>query len=170
MGEKKANESNEAEFLVRRMEERDLEEVAEIEKGIFTQPWTRDGFYSSMISKDTIYLVVENNAIDNDKKENVGRICGYCGLLQALDEADITNVAVRESARGKKIGYRMLTELMRLGEERGITAFTLEVRKSNAPALALYEKLGFETAGIRKNFYDFPKEDAVIMWKYRKEE
>ncbi len=148
------------EIKIRPMEKRDLEAVAEIEKSIFSQPWTRDGFYSSMVSKDTIYLVVE-------KEEE---ICGYCGLLQALDEADITNVAVKETARGGGIAYRMLTELMRLGEEKGITAFTLEVRKSNAPALALYEKLGFEVAGIRKNFYDFPKEDAVIMWKYKKED
>lgn len=142
--------------MIRFMEERDLCAVAEIEKGIFSQPWSRDGFYSSMISKDTIYLVVEKD----------GEIVAYCGLLQALDEADITNVAVKKESRGQGIAFAMLKELMRLGEEKGINAFTLEVRKSNEAALALYEKLGFEVAGIRKNFYDLPKEDAVIMWKY----
>ncbi len=146
--------------MIRFMEERDLTAVAEIEKDIFSQPWSRDGFYSSMVSKDTIYLVVEI----------AGKVCAYCGCLQALDEADITNVAVEKSSRGQGIAYAMLMELMRLGEERGINAFTLEVRKSNQAALSLYEKLGFEVAGIRKNFYDLPKEDAVIMWKYKKNE
>lgn len=141
---------------IRYMEEKDLHKVAEIEKEIFSQPWSEEGFRSSMTSNSTIYLVAEE----------AREVCGYCGLLQALDEADITNVAMQKDFRGRGIAGKMLTELMKLGEEKGITGFTLEVRKSNGPALRLYQKLGFEIAGIRKNFYDFPKEDAVIMWKY----
>ena len=60
----------------------------------------------------------------------------------------------------------MLLELLKEGEDRGVRAFTLEVRESNLAALALYQKIGFEECGVRKNFYDFPKENAVIMWKY----
>ena len=136
------------------MQPEDIKEVAQIENRIFTLPWSEQGFLSSLQSEDTLYLVV--------RKE--GRVAGYCGLLQSFDEADITNVAVAEEARGAGIGFAMLSELMRLGKERGIARDTLEVRASNAAARHLYEKLGFQSVGSRKNFYDRPKEDAVIMW------
>ena len=142
------------EWQIEKMRPEHIKEVAEIERRIFTLPWSEQGFLSSLQSEDTLYLVV--------RKE--GRVAGYCGLLQSFDEADITNVAVAEEARGAGIGFAMLSELMRLGKERGIARYTLEVRASNAAALHLYEKLGFQSAGIRKNFYDRPKEDAVIMW------
>lgn len=142
------------EWKIEKMQPEDIKEVAQIENRIFTLPWSEQGFLSSLQSEDTLYLVV--------RKE--GRVAGYCGLLQSFDEADITNVAVAEEARGAGIGFAMLSELMRLGKERGIARYTLEVRASNAAALHLYEKLGFQSVGIRKNFYDRPKEDAVIMW------
>ena len=142
------------EWQIEKMRPEHIKEVAEIERRIFTLPWSEQGFLSSLQSEDTLYLVV--------RKE--GRVAGYCGLLQSFDEADITNVAVAEEARGAGIGFAMLSELMRLGKERGIERYTLEVRASNAAALHLYEKLGFQSVGIRKNFYDRPKEDAVIMW------
>lgn len=144
------------ELIIRAMEEKDLDQVACIEKNVFSQPWSLQGFKSSLESRDTIYLVaVKGN-----------EVCGYCGLLQAVDEADITNVCVKESARNQGIAVKMLEKLISCGIEKNIKAFTLEVRVSNHKALHLYEKLGFENAGIRKAFYDFPKEDAVIMWKY----
>ena len=142
------------EWKIEKMQPEDIKEVAQIENRIFTLPWSEQGFLSSLQSEDTLYLVV--------RKE--GRVAGYCGLLQSFDEADITNVAVAEEARGAGIGFAMLSELMRLGKERGVARYTLEVRASNAAALHLYEKLGFQSVGIRKNFYDRPKEDAVIMW------
>lgn len=142
------------EWQIEKMRPEHIKEVAEIERRIFTLPWSEQGFLSSLQSEDTLYLVV--------RKE--GRVAGYCGLLQSFDEADITNVAVSEEARNEGLGFAMLSELMRLGKERGIERYTLEVRASNAAALHLYEKLGFQSAGIRKNFYDRPKEDAVIMW------
>ena len=141
---------------IRAMQSKDLTEVAEIEKDIFSIPWSRQGFADSLGQENTCYLVACLN----------GKIAGYCGFLQVLDEADITNVAVEASSRKKGIGKKMLDELIRQGMQRGIRAFTLEVRESNHAALALYQKLGFESAGIRKNFYDAPKENAVIMWKY----
>ena len=86
-------------------------------------------------------------------------------MCQVLEEADITNVAVDVPFRGRGIGFLMLQELMRIGRERGVEAFTLEVRQSNQAAISLYERLGFENCGIRKNFYEKPTEHAVIMWK-----
>lgn len=139
---------------IKRMTPQDAAEVAELEKKIFSLPWSEEGFLSSLKQPDTLYLVVREDE----------KLVGYCGLLQSFDEADITNVAVSEVCRGKGIGYQMLTELMRRGRERGIARFTLEVRVSNASAIHLYEKLGFASVGIRKNFYERPREDAMIMW------
>ncbi|MBQ8185217.1 MAG: ribosomal protein S18-alanine N-acetyltransferase [Lachnospiraceae bacterium] len=140
---------------IRFMEERDLDQVAAIEKKYFSMPWSRRNFLDSLKLAHTIYVVAE---IDS-------RIAGYCGCYQMLEEAEIVNVAVDETFRGRGIGYRMLTELMRLGEKQGAFAYTLEVRVSNAPAIRLYESLGFESLGIRKNFYEKPVEDAMIMWR-----
>lgn len=144
------------EVMIREMIERDLDQVVQIEEELFSQPWSKEGFLGSLKEKSTLYLCAE---ID-------GKIAGYCGLLQVLDEADITNVAIAFEFRRQGIARQMLQELIRRGMVRGIKNFTLEVRESNLPAQKLYEQLGFENCGIRKNFYDFPREDAVIMWKY----
>lgn len=141
-------------WQIEEMKAEDIGEVAAIERQIFSMPWSEQGFLSSLQSEDTLYLVV--------RKEN--RIIGYCGLLQSFDEADITNVAVSADVRNCGAGFAMLSELMARGKKRGIARFTLEVRAGNNAALRLYEKLGFEAVGIRKNFYERPKEDAVIMW------
>ena len=74
-------------------------------------------------------------------------------------------MAVKESCRRRGVAETMLAELIKRGAARGVTAFTLEVRRSNAGAIALYEKLGFVNCDIRRNFYEKPAEDAVIMWK-----
>lgn len=139
---------------IKEMEPQDIPDVAALEKRIFSMPWSEQGFYSSLVSPDTVYLIVRSK----------GKLIGYCGLLQSLDEADITNVAVAEEFRGRGIARQMLEKLMCLGKGRGIERYTLEVRVSNEPALRLYQRLGFSSAGIRKNFYEKPREDAVIMW------
>lgn len=141
---------------IREMRREDLPEVTRIEKENFTLPWSQQGFLDSMEQENTCYLV----ACINEK------VAGYCGFLQVLDEADITNVAVDATYRRMGVGKRMLTDLIDRGSRRGVKAFTLEVRESNIAAQGLYQKLGFESAGSRKNFYDAPKENAVIMWKY----
>ena len=140
---------------IRFMETEDLEKVAAIEGSLFSKPWSVKGFQDSLNSQDTIYLTA---LVD-------GEVAGYCGLLRSFEEADITNVAVAETFQGKGIAFAMLKELLALGAEKGILNFTLEVRVSNAPAIHVYEKLGFVNEGIRKNFYDMPKEDAMIMWR-----
>ena len=142
-------------YRLMQMSPEDAREAAQIEAGIFSMPWSENSFRTSLQSKDTCYLCWR------DENEMVG----YCGFLQSFDEADITNVAVRSDHRGRGLGRKMLEELMKCGNQRGVSRFTLEVRKSNETALSLYQSLGFESAGIRKNFYEKPKEDAVIMWK-----
>ena len=88
-------------------------------------------------------------------------------MLGVAGEGNIYNVAVKKEYRGRYIGKEMMRELLYLSKQRGITSFTLEVRAGNEPAISLYRSLGFEPAGIRKDFYTGPKEDAVIMWLYR---
>ena len=139
---------------IKKMLPEDAAAVAVIERMIFSQPWSEKGFLDSLESPDTLYLVVKVQGV----------IVGYCGLLQSFEEADITNVAVHPEWRGRGIAYRMLQTLMEQGKTRGIERYTLEVRVSNASAIHVYEKLGFTSVGIRKNFYDMPREDAVIMW------
>ena len=144
-------------ILVRKMKETDLDQVMEIETATFADAWTRSGFEEEMKQTYTCYLCAEDQL--------AGRIAGYCGYIRSFEEADICNVAVREEYRNRGIGELMLKELMRLGREDGIEAFTLEVRRSNLAARRLYEKLGFVTEGVRKNFYALPTEDALIQWK-----
>lgn len=142
-------------IVIRQMEKKDLNQVSEIEKSIFSLPWSMNSFMEVLQKENTIYLVAE----DGDQ------IVGYCGLWNILSEGEITNVAVREEYRKRRIGYNLLKELLKQGKDRGIEAFTLEVRESNGGAIHLYESFGFEVAGIRKGFYERPKEDALIMWK-----
>ncbi len=141
-------------IVIRAMHQEDLEQVAELEKSIFSEPWSREGFALSLASKDTLYFV----AVCEE------RIVGYCGLLRSFEEADITNVAVDVSHRNQGIAEKMLSIMMQEGMERGIERFTLEVRSSNQAAIHLYERLGFGSVGVRKNFYSKPTEDALIMW------
>jgi len=133
----------------------DVEELSIIESETFSMPWKAQDFLD-MIRLDFAYYICA--------KED-GKIIGCCGVRNMAGDGEITNVVIRKERRGEGIGERMLLYLMETGLERGISAYTLEVRESNAPAIGLYEKLGFVCEGKRKNFYDRPTEDALIYWK-----
>jgi ribosomal-protein-alanine N-acetyltransferase len=90
-------------------------------------------------------------------------VAGYIGMYLAMDEGEITNVAVAASARKRGIGKALIRELVEKAARRGVSRIVLEVRVGNRPAIALYEQMGFRRIGTRKGFYDFPKEDADIM-------
>ena len=141
-------------YKIEKMTAEDIAAVTEIERMLFSMPWSENGFLSALQSQDTEYLVVWME----------DKIVAYCGFLQSFDEADITNVAVHPDYQNRGIAYAMLSMLMDVGKARGIERYTLEVRAGNASAIHLYEKLGFASVGIRKNFYEKPQEDAVIMW------
>lgn len=138
------------------MENTDLEQVCAIENENFSQPWSIDDFIKSIKNEKNIYLVTD---ID-------GVIVGYCGMWGVIDEGQINNVAVKSDFRNKGIGYMMLEKLLKYGKLQNLVSFTLEVRVSNISAITLYHKLGFVDIGIRKKYYEKPKEDALIMWKY----
>lgn len=141
--------------MIRKMTEADLEQVAENEAACFSRPWSIRAFADVLKKKEAIYLVAETD----------GRVVGHCGVANIAGEGEITNVAVLESCRGRGIGRKMLLKLLEEGRAAGIMDFTLEVRAGNAPAIHLYESLGFLSEGIRPGFYDSPREDALIMWK-----
>ncbi|WOO38824.1 ribosomal protein S18-alanine N-acetyltransferase [Anaerocolumna sp. AGMB13020] len=141
-------------MLIRHMQEEDMDQVYAIECNSFSRPWSRDSFLQSLRNPSNLYLVVEEE----------GRILGYCGLWGIVGEGEITNVAVDSEYRHRGVGEAMLRELLRQAGETGIETFTLEVRISNISAIHLYHKLGFQDTAIRKNYYDAPVEDALIMW------
>lgn len=137
------------------MEEADLAEVAAIERENFSRPWTEEGFRKAVVDTHTRYLSAFLDEV----------LVGYIGMWIALDEGEITNVSVKKEYQGQKIGFHLLRRLLEEGEQLGVSAYFLEVRKSNQAAIALYERSGFEQAGIRKNFYEDPVEDGIVMCK-----
>lgn len=139
----------------REIQEKDLDAVCRLEKETFSMPWRRADFADMIVQEHLLYIVAIFDKI----------IVGGCGLREIVGEGEITNVAVAKDYRNRGIGMQLLEHLLDNGEKMGITAFTLEVRRSNAAAIYLYKKLGFVTEGIRKDFYEKPCEDAVIMWK-----
>lgn len=151
-------ERNDA-VVIRRMREEDLEQVSRLEEETFSMPWSISAFREMVNHPDAYYFV----AVDR------GRVCGTCGIRNLAGEGELTNVVIREEYRDSGLGQRLITEALKKAQEAGMQAFTLEVRKSNAPAIHVYEKLGFVSEGIRPGFYEKPSEDAVIMWKRSKE-
>lgn len=143
-------------MVVRPMKPEDLEQVYAIEYNSFSRPWSRESFLNSLKNPQNLYLVAEAEGI----------ILGYCGVWGIVGEGEITNVAVDKKYRNQGVGERILTELIESGRKMGIDAFTLEVRQSNLSAIHLYHKLGFVDTAVRKNYYEAPVEDALIMWLY----
>lgn len=139
------------------MAERHLAVLAEIEKACFHAPWSE-----SMLREELdkgIFLVAERD----------GQAVGYVGCQTVLDEGYITNVAVSPDARRQGIARALIAKLTDEARAAGLAFVTLEVRASNAPAIALYEGAGFVRVGVRKNFYTAPAEDAVLMTLFLKE-
>lgn len=130
----------------------DVPAVAAIEKDCFSEPWSEQGFLDGM-DNSTIFLVAEDE----------GEIVGYIGMYVMPPEGEITNVAVAKEARGSGTGAALVEAMQQRAAEHGVERIVLEVRVSNDPAIHVYEKRGFTTIGVRKNFYRLPTEDAGIM-------
>lgn len=139
--------------------EEQLEKIEEIEKTCFSMPWTIEQLRSQM--KDSQHEFIA--ALDDE-----GRVLGYVGMMYVLDEGYISNVAVAPEARRQGIGRDLIKELMARAAALDLAFVTLEARCSNAAAIALYEKQGFVPVGKRKNYYDFPREDAILMTHFLK--
>ena len=133
-----------------------LDEVAELERLCFSVPWSRNMLAEELDNALSAMLV----ALDDQ-----GRVAGYAGLQVILDEGYITNVAVRPDCRRQGVAGQILQVFLDFAQAQGLAFLTLEVRASNYGAIALYGELGFRSVGRRKNYYEHPKEDALIMTK-----
>lgn len=142
-----------------KMEPRHVAEIAALEKSCFSEPWSENAIASELNNPLSLWLVAEEN----------GQVAGYIGSQTVLDMSDMMNVAVAPALRQRGIGRRLVETLIAWLDQRGAGALSLEVRVSNLPAIGLYEQLGFEKVGQRKNYYVNPKEDAWIMRKQWKE-
>lgn len=135
----------------------DVPRVAELERAVFPDPWSEHAFGESLSREGVAGFVSERG----------GRITGYGICVVAADEGEILNLAVelaeRRSGQGRALAAAMLDWMERHGAQRTY----LEVRGSNAAAIALYRSLGFEAAGVRAGYYRKPREDALVMVRHR---
>jgi ribosomal-protein-alanine N-acetyltransferase len=131
-----------------------LDEVAELERICFSVPWSRNMLAEELDNLLSAFLVALD---DNDK------VVGYAGVQIILDEGYITNVAVRPECRRQGIAAKLLQVFLDFAKANKLAFLTLEVRASNYDAIALYGSRGFRSVGRRKNYYEHPKEDAIIM-------
>ncbi len=138
------------------MRRKHLRSVLRIEEQTSSTPWSL-GLFLSEIRRDERDYVVALSADDD-------RVLGFAGLLYVFGEGHVTTVAVDPNVQGGRIGTRLMLELLRRAIERGSDSITLEVRASNAAALALYRRFGFAPSGVRKDYYKDPTEDALILW------
>ena len=144
------------EIIIRKMQPEDLAEVCKIEKDNFSLPWSEKSFLESMEREDTVFLV----ALEDED------VAGYIGCYCIAGAGEITNVAVKAFHRRKGIGGKLLQKLYEEGAALDTQEYFLEVRESNEAAIGLYLRQGFVKEGIRKNFYEKPVENAVIMWNH----
>lgn len=131
-----------------------LDEVAELERICFSVPWSRNMLAEELDNLLSAFLVALD---DNDK------VVGYAGVQIILDEGYITNVAVRPECRRQGVAAKLLQVFLDFAKANKLAFLTLEVRASNYDAIALYGSRGFRSVGRRKNYYEHPKEDAIIM-------
>jgi [ribosomal protein S18]-alanine N-acetyltransferase len=144
-------------WAVDRLEQRDLDDVLEGEEASFTSPWTRQMFEGELANVGVSYGYV--------LRTPEWRVAAFCTVWVVADEVHVNNLAVRPDCRGIGAGRRLLEVVLTLAAGLGARRATLEVRRSNAGALKLYEGLGFSVAGIRANYYANPVEDALILWR-----
>ena len=137
-----------------RLEFKHLEQMAQIEREAFDTPWTVAMFIPEVEDPSAHYVV----GVRGDDEV----VC-YGGFHQVLDEAHITNIAVKSTERGKGIGTFLMSELISRAKNNGVSRMTLEVKDGNTNAIKLYEKFGFKVEGVRKKYYN-NQFDALIMW------
>jgi ribosomal-protein-alanine N-acetyltransferase len=138
-----------------------LNEVAELERICFSTPWSRNMLAEELENDCSAFLV----ALDDADK-----VVGYAGLQVILDEGYIANIAVRPECRRNGIAQKLLQVFLDFAQAHQLAFLSLEVRASNTPAIVLYGKNGFRSVGRRKNYYEFPKEDAIIMTRFFRED
>ncbi len=143
-----------AEPVLRRMTISDVAAVHRLEEAIFSMPWSE---------KDFVYEMTENKVARYLVIEEAGEIIAFAGAHIILDQAHVTNIAVRQDCRGRGLGRMITRALMQYASNLGAEYLTLEVRQSNATAQNLYKSLGFVKVNVRKRYYEDTGEDAWLM-------
>ena len=142
-------------IVVREMLPEDLESVAFLEKKSFSVPWSREAIADAAESPlDQIWVLMAD-----------GKIAGYCDFRIIAGEGELMRIAVEPSLRGRGFGRKLMEVLTETARKKGVEEITLEVRVSNATAVALYKSFGFRIEAVRKRYYTNPVEDAFIMWR-----
>ena len=131
----------------------DVDAVCAIEEATFARPWSRASIENELTNSCARYVVLRRG----------GETVGYAGMWLVIDEAHVTNVAIRKDLRGQGLGEKLMRALIQLAADIGMIWMTLEVRRSNAAAQGLYRKLGFVDVGWRKRYYEDNGEDALLM-------
>lgn len=141
------------EVMIRAAQERDLDDIAAIERAVFKDPWSRRSFADLVSARQVVFLVAAD----------VNAVVGYAIVLIAGVESELANLAVARLVQHKGLGRRLLGEALNEARARGCGEMFLEVRSSNAAAISLYSSAGFEAVGRRVRYYARPIEDAIVM-------
>ena len=142
-------------MIITKMLEKHVRQIAELEKLCFSDPWSENSIASELYNKLSVWLVAE---IDD-------KVVGYVGSQTVLGETDMMNIATHPDYRNQGIATGLINCLINALTDRGSHSLMLEVRASNDAAKSLYQGLGFQEVGIRRNYYRNPKEDALILRK-----
>ncbi len=142
-------------YTIEEMTHETVSAVAQIEQACFTAPWSYGAFLNELNNPMSVTYVAVSE----------GTVIGFLNAAFVLDEGSVNNVAVLPAYRGHGVGQALLAQTIACCRKREIASLTLEVRKSNAPAIRLYRKLGFLPVGERRNFYTQPTEDALLLTK-----
>lgn len=148
------------EILIEESTPQDIPAMVSIENECFSEPWSEKGFQSAFNDGISYFISAKADEI----------LVGYAGMYNVLDEGYVYNLAVSKEFRGNKIGKKLIENLICYSKNKNLSFLSLEVRKSNHIAIGLYEKSGFEVVGTRKDFYNLPKEDGIIMTNYLQNE
>ena len=136
--------------------ENQVQQIAALEAASFSAPWDEASIRAELDNPLALWLAAE---------DETGAVLGYVGSQTCFEDADILNVCVCPEARRQGIAEALMLELEGRLLPKAVEKITLEVRASNAPALALYAKIGYTQVGIRRNYYEKPREDALILQK-----
>jgi ribosomal-protein-alanine N-acetyltransferase len=139
---------------VRRLEPADVDAVVAIESEAFSSPWHRETFLG-LVGRPALELLVLEDA--------AAGIIGYAVLWCILDQGELANMAVAPAHRGRGLGAFLLSRVLEVARERGVETVFLEVRTSNQAAARLYARFGFTEIGVRRGYYEEPREDARVM-------
>ena len=145
---------------LRPMTPADVPEVASIETTAFSTPWSEETFRS----------LLERSGVELWVAEWGDQLAAYAILWTVLDEGELANIAVRSDLRGRGIGSGLLSRMLEVAEDSGVRSLYLEVRESNALAREMYARRGFHEIGVRKAYYEGPREDARVLKKSLEED